>query len=71
MILAAHKTTHTITFTETATPAAVTLSFAGDLSMTGVGATLTLIYTGTDWVELARTPGMTVGKVIAISMIFS
>ena len=71
LILVPNNTAHTITFTDTATPAAGTLSLAGDFSMTGVGAALTLIYTGTDWVELARTPGMTVGKVIALSMIFS
>lgn len=71
LILVPNNTAHTITFTDTATPALGTLSLVGDFLMTGVGAALTLIYTGTDWVELARTPGMTVGKVIALSMIFS
>ena len=71
LILVPNNTAHTITFTDTATPAAGTLSLAGDFSMTGVGATLTLIYTGTDWLELARTPGMTFGKAIAAAIIFA
>lgn len=71
LILVPNNTAHTITFTDTATPALGTLSLAGDFSMTGVGAALTLIYTGTDWVELSRTPGMTVGKVIALTTVFS
>ena len=75
LILVPNNTAHTITFTDTATPALGTLSLNGNFSMTGVGAALTLIYTGTDWVELSRTSpgssGMTVGQVIALSMIFS
>lgn len=70
LVLMLTTTTNTVTFTDTATPAAGTLSLAGGFTMTGADASLTLIYNGTDWVELARS-SVTVGKVIALSMIFS
>ena len=71
LVLMLTTTTNTVTFTDTPTPAAGTLSLAGGFTMTGADASLTLIYNGTDWVELARTPGMTVGKVIALTTVFS
>ena len=70
LVLMLTTTTNTVTFTDTPTPAAGTLSLAGGFTMTGADASLTLIYNGTDWVELARS-SVTVGKVIALSMIFS
>jgi len=71
LVLMLTTTTNTVTFTDTATPAAGTLSLASNFTMTGADASLTLIYNGTDWVELARTPGITVGKVIAFTTVFS
>ena len=71
LVLIPNNTAHTITFTDTPTPAAGTLSLAGSFSMTGADASLTLISIGASWVEIARTPGMTAGKVIAITTVFA
>lgn len=71
LVLIPNNTGHTITFTDTPTPAAGTLSLAGSFSMTGADASLTLISIGASWVEIARTPGMTAGKVIAITTVFA
>lgn len=70
LVLMLTTTTNTVTFTDTPTPAAGTLSLAGSFTMTGADASLTLIYNGTDWVELARS-SVTVGKVIALASVFS
>ena len=71
LVLIPNNTAHIITFTDTPTPAAGTLSLAGNFSMTGADASLTLISIGASWVEIARTPGMTAGKVIAITTVFA
>ena len=75
LVLRLGTITDTVTFTDTAVPTAGQLALAGNFTMNGADASLTLICVTqggvTYWVELARTPGMTVGKAIAISMIFS
>lgn len=75
LVLVPANTAHTITFTDTASPAAGTLSLNGDFVMTGSDASLTLIYNGTNWVELSRTPtsdvGITQGKAIALTLLFA
>ena len=75
LVLRLGTITDTVTFTDTAVPTAGQLALAGNFTMNGADASLTLICVTqggvTYWVELARTPGMTVGKVIALSMIFS
>ncbi len=75
LVLRLGTITDTVTFTDTAVPTAGQLALAGSYSMNGADASLTLICVTqssvTYWIELARTPGMTVGKAIAISMIFS
>ncbi len=75
LVLRLGTITDTVTFTDTAVPTAGQLALAGSFTMNGADASLTLICVTqssvTYWVELARTPGMTVGKAIAISMIFS
>lgn len=75
LVLRLGTITDTVTFTDTTVPTAGQLALAGNFTMNGADASLTLICVTqssvTYWVELARTPGMTVGKAIAISMIFS
>ena len=75
LVLRLGTITDTVTFTDTAVPTVGQLALAGNFTMNGADASLTLICVTqssvTYWVELARTPGMTVGKVIALSMIFS
>ena len=75
LVLVPATAAHTITFTDTASPAAGTLSLNGDFVMTGSDASLTLIYNGTNWVELSRTPtsdvGITQGKAIALTLLFA
>ncbi len=77
LVLRLGTITDTVTFTDTAVPTVGQLALAGSFTMNGADASLTLICVTqgspavTYWVELARTPGMTVGKAIAISMIFS
>ena len=75
LVLRLGTITDTVTFTDTAVPTAGQLALAGNFTMNGADASLTLICVTqggvTYWVELARTPGLTVGKAIAISMIFS
>ena len=75
LVLRLGTITDTVTFTDTAVPTVGQLALAGNFTMNGADASLTLICVTqggvTYWVELARTPGMTVGKAIAISMIFS
>ena len=75
LVLRLGTITDEVTFTDTAVPTAGQLALAGNFTMNGADASLTLICVTqssvTYWVELARTPGMTVGKVIALSMIFS
>ena len=75
LVLRLGTITDTVTFTDTAVPTAGQLALAGNFTMNGADASLTLICVTqggvTYWVELARTPGITVGKVIALSMIFS
>ena len=79
LVLVPANTAHTITFTDTATPAAGTLSLNGNFSMTGSDASLTLICvtqgSALYWVELARTPtsdvGITQGKAIALTLLFA
>ena len=60
-----------ITFTDTLVPASGSLSLAGSFTMTGLDCTLTLIYNGTNWIELSRTPGITMAKALAAAMIFA
>ena len=75
LVLRLGTITDEVTFTDTAVPTVGQLALAGNFTMKGADASLTLICVTqssvTYWVELARTPGMTVGKVIALSMIFS
>ncbi len=75
LVLRLGTITDTVTFTDTAVPTVGQLALAGNFTMNGADASLTLICVTqssvTYWVELARTTGMTVGKAIAISMIFS
>ena len=75
LVLRLGTITDTVTFTDTAVPTAGQLALAGSFSMNGADASLTLICVTqssvTYWVELARTPGMTVGKVIALTTVFS
>jgi len=75
LVLRLGTITDTVTFTDTAVPTAGQLALAGSFTMNGADASLTLICVTqssvTYWVELARTPGMTVGKVIAFTTVFS
>ncbi len=75
LVLRLGTITDTVTFTDTAVPTAGQLALAGSYSMNGADASLTLICVTqssvTYWMELARTPGMTVGKAIAITTVFS
>ena len=75
LVLRLGTITDTVTFTDTAVPTAGQLALAGNFTMNGADASLTLICVTqssvTYWVELARTPGMTVGKVIALTTVFS
>jgi len=71
LILLPNNSAHTITFTDTLVPASGTLSLAGSFTMTGLDCTLTLIYNGTNWIELSRTPGITMAKALAAAMIFA
>ena len=75
LVLRLGTITDEVTFTDTTVPTVGQLALAGNFTMKGADASLTLICVTqssvTYWVELARTPGMTVGKVIALSMIFS
>ena len=75
LVLRLGTITDTVTFTDTAVPTVGQLALAGNFTMNGADASLTLICVTqggvTYWVELARTPGMTVGKAIAITTVFS
>ena len=79
LVLVPANTAHTITFTDTATPAAGTLGLNGDFVMTGSDASLTLVCVTQGsvlyWVELSRTPtsdvGITQGKAIALTLLFA
>ena len=75
LVLRLGTITDTVTFTDTAVPTAGQLALAGNFTMNGADASLTLICVTqggvTYWVELARTPGITVGKVIALTTVFS
>ena len=75
LVLRLGTITDTVTFTDTAVPAAGQLALAGNFTMNGADASLTLICVTqssvTYWVELARTPGMTFGKAIAAAIIFA
>ena len=75
LVLRLGTITDTVTFTDTAVPTAGQLALAGNFTMNGADASLTLICVTqssvTYWVELARTPGMTFGKAIAAAIIFA
>ena len=71
LVLLPTTSTDIITFTDTLVPASGTLSLAGSFTMTALDCTLTLIYNGTNWIELARTPGITMAKALAAAMIFA
>ena len=75
LVLRLGTITDIVTFTDTAVPTVGQLALAGNFTMNGADASLTLICVTqssvTYWVELARTPGMTVGKVIALTTVFS
>ena len=75
LVLRLGTITDTVTFTDTAVPTVGQLALAGNFTMNGADASLTLICVTqssvTYWVELARTPGITVGKVIALTTVFS
>ena len=75
LVLRLGTITDIVTFTDTAVPTVGQLALAGNFTMNGADASLTLICVTqssvTYWLELARTPGMTVGKAIALTTVFS
>ena len=78
LVLRLGTITDTVTFTDTAVPTAGQLALAGNFTMNGADASLTLICVTqssvTYWVELARSEvsssGITMGKAIAAAIVF-
>jgi len=71
LVLLPTTSSDNITFTDTTTYGSGHLSLAGSFTMTGLDCTLTLIYNGTNWIELSRTPGITMARALAAAMIFA
>ena len=78
LVLRLGTITDTVTFTDTAVPTVGQLALAGNFTMNGADASLTLICVTqggvTYWVELARSEvsssGITMGKAIAAAIVF-
>ena len=78
LVLRLGTITDTVTFTDTAVPTAGQLALAGNFTMNGADASLTLICVTqssvTYWVELARSEvsssSITMGKAIAAAIVF-
>jgi len=71
LVLLPTTSSDNITFTDTTTYGSGHLSLAGSFTMTGLDCVLTLIYNGSYWIELSRTPGITMAKALAAAMIFA